>query len=89
MTGRKGYVGRYLSLKLKVKNYFNSFFILKIQGAIEVSGTLGVRVKSNDIKGDHQLAKAANQFVTDAEVLKRREQTGLETLVVYAVNDEC
>ncbi len=46
-------------------------------------------VKSNDINGDQQLAKAATRIVTDTEGLKRREQTGLETLVVYAVNDEC
>ncbi len=26
---------------------------------------------------------------TDAEVRKRGEQTGLDTLVVHAVNDEC
>ena len=27
--------------------------------------------------------------VTDAEARKRGEQTGLDTLVVHAVNDEC
>lgn len=29
------------------------------------------------------------QILTDAEVRKRREQTGLDSLVVYAVNDDC
>jgi predicted xylose isomerase-like sugar epimerase len=29
------------------------------------------------------------QILTDAEVRKRREQTGLGILVVYAVNDDC
>ena len=35
------------------------------------------------------MAKAAHWLVTDAEVRKRGEQTGLDTLVVHAVNDEC
>ncbi len=34
------------------------------------------------------MAKAATWDETDAEVRKRGEQTGLETLVVHAVNDE-
>ncbi len=35
------------------------------------------------------MAKAAIWEDTDAEVRKRGEQTGLDTLVVHAVNDEC
>ncbi len=35
------------------------------------------------------MAKAAYWSGTDAEVRKRGEQTGLDTLVVHAVNDEC
>jgi hypothetical protein len=35
------------------------------------------------------VAKAAHWLGTDAEVRKRGEQTGLDTLVVHAVNDEC
>ena len=35
------------------------------------------------------MAKAATWPRTDAEVRKRGEQTGLDTLVVHAVNDEC
>ena len=35
------------------------------------------------------MAKAAHWPVTDAEARKRGEQTGLDTLVVHAVNDEC
>ena len=35
------------------------------------------------------MAKAAHLLDTDAEVRKRGEQTGLDTLVVHAVNDEC
>ncbi len=34
------------------------------------------------------MAKAAICVDTDAEVRKRGEQTGLDTLVVHAVNDE-
>ena len=34
------------------------------------------------------MAKAAIWDTTDAEVRKRWEQTGLDTLVVHAVNDE-
>ena len=35
------------------------------------------------------MAKAALWLVTDAEARKRGEQTGLDALVVHAVNDEC
>ena len=35
------------------------------------------------------MAKAATWTNTDAEARKRGEQTGLDTLVVHAVNDEC
>ena len=34
------------------------------------------------------MAKAALWSVTDAEARKRGERTGLDTLVVHAVNDE-
>ena len=39
--------------------------------------------------GGTPVAKAALWSVTDAEARKRGEQTGLDTLVVHAVNDEC
>ena len=35
------------------------------------------------------MAKAALWNGSDAEARKRGEQTGLDTLVVHAVNDEC
>ena len=35
------------------------------------------------------MAKAAYWTVTDIEARKRGEQTGLDTLVVHAVNDDC
>ena len=34
------------------------------------------------------MAKAADWTVTDGEARKRGEQTGVDTLVVHAVNDE-
>ena len=34
------------------------------------------------------MAKAASWSVTDTEARKRGEQTGLDTLVVHAVNDD-
>ena len=34
------------------------------------------------------MAKAASWAVTDTEARRRGEQTGLDTLVVHAVNDE-
>ena len=34
------------------------------------------------------MAKAVDWTITDAEARKRGEQTGLDTLVVHAVNDE-
>ena len=33
------------------------------------------------------MAKAASWVITDAEARRRGEQTGLDTLVVHAVND--
>ena len=35
------------------------------------------------------MAEATIWVVTDADVRKHGEQTGLDTLVVHAVNDEC
>ncbi len=49
------------------------------------SGTLGVAVKCVDIK-KNTVAKAALWNVTDTEARKLGEQTGLDTLVVPAVN---
>ncbi len=35
------------------------------------------------------MAKAVGWLVTDAEARKRGDQTGLDTLVVHAINDVC
>ena len=54
----------------------------------EVSGIPGVAVKCVEI-GRNTSGKAAYWTVTDAEARKCGEQTGLDTLVVHTVNDEC
>ncbi len=53
---------------------------------VEGGGIPGVAVKCVDI-WRNTVAKAAPWTNTDAEVRKRGEQTGLDTLVVHAVND--
>ena len=53
----------------------------------EVSGIPSVAVKCVDI-GKNTSGEAAYWTITDAEARKRGEQTGLDTLVVHAVNDE-
>ncbi len=53
----------------------------------EVSGIPSVEVKFVDIR-KNTVAKAAHWTGIDAEVRKRGEQTGLDTLVVHAVNDD-
>ena len=53
----------------------------------EAGGIPSVAVKCVDIGGT-PVAKAACWTTTDAEARKRGEQTGLDTLVVHAVNDE-
>ncbi len=62
--------------------------ILPVLSPREVSGIPSVEVKFVDIR-KNTVAKAAHWLGTDAEVRKRGEQTGLDTLVVHAVNDEC
>ncbi len=54
---------------------------------VEGSGIPGVAVKCVDIRRNIS-GKAASWTNTDVEVRKRGEQTGLDTLVVHAVNDE-
>ncbi len=62
--------------------------ILQVLSPIEVSGIPSVEVKFVDIR-KNTVAKAAHWIGTDAEVRKRGEQTGLDTLVVHAVNYGC
>ena len=56
--------------------------------AEEESGIPCVAVKCVDIWRNTG-GEAALWPVTDTEARKRGEQTGLDTLVVHAVNDEC
>ncbi|KAF1856006.1 hypothetical protein Lal_00001516 [Lupinus albus] len=49
----------------------------------------GITGRKAHIFAGTPVAKAADWSTTDAEVRKRGEQTGLDTLVVHAVNDEC
>ncbi len=53
----------------------------------EGSGIPGVAVKCVDIRRNIS-AKATSWTNTDAEARRRGEQTGLDTLVVHAVNVE-
>ncbi len=61
--------------------------ILGVLSSREVSGIPSVEVKFVDIRRNTR--KAAHWLDTDAEVRKCGEQTGLDTLVVHTVNDEC
>ncbi len=61
-------------------------FELLVLSAGEGGRIPGVEVKFVDI-GRNTGAKAASWTDTDAETRKRGEQTGLDTLVVHAVND--
>ncbi len=62
-------------------------FILAISSSREVSGIPSVEVKFVDIRRNTS-GEGAYWIDTDAEVRKRGEQTGLDTLVVHAVNYE-
>ena len=53
----------------------------------EVSGIPSVAVKCVDIRRNIS-GEGGLLGLTDAEARKRGEQTGLDTLVVHAVNDE-
>ena len=81
--GRKASAGGFLSLMKAPAQ----------PGRVIETGRLECRRGSGvpcvDIYGGTPVAKAALWSVTDAEARKRGEQTGLDTLVVHAVNDEC
>ncbi len=61
--------------------------ILAISSSREVSGIPSVEVKFVDIRRNTS-GEGGLLIDTDAEVRKRGEQTGLDTLVVHAVNYE-
>ncbi len=54
----------------------------------EVTGIPGVAVKCVDI-GRNTSGEGELLTIPDAETRKCGEQTGLDTLVVHTVNDEC
>ena len=54
---------------------------------VEASGIPSVAVKCVDIRRNTS-GEGGCWTITDAEARKRGEQTGLDTLVVHAVNDE-
>ncbi len=59
---------------------------LSILRQVGVHGTLGGAVECVDIKRNASV-KTVHWACSDAETRKRGEQTGLDTLVVHAVND--
>ncbi len=62
--------------------------ILQVSRPEEVSGIPSVEVKFVDIRKNTS-GEGGSLVRSDAEVRKRGEQTGLDTLVVHAVNDGC
>ena len=56
--------------------------------AVEEGGIPGVAVKCVDI-GRNTRGEGGLLAVPDAEARERGEQTGLDTLVVHALNDGC
>ena len=88
LTGCKGCVGGLLSFQANTK--------FRVQRPINTNRLefirrwLNIKCKGEIfryLKDMHQ-AKAAIYFNTDTEAQKHRDQTGLETLVVYALTDE-
>ncbi len=61
---------------------------LLVLSSREVSGIPSVEVKFVDIRRNTS-GEGGLLLDTDAEVRKCGEQTGLDTLVVHTVNDEC
>ncbi len=62
--------------------------ILQVLSPREVSGIPSVEVKFVDIRKNTS-GEGGSLLGTDAEARKRGEQTGLDTLVVHAVNYGC
>ncbi len=61
--------------------------ILSDLSMVKVGGMCNVAVKCLDITQNTD-SKAACWAITDADARKRGERTGLDTLVVHAVNDD-
>ncbi len=54
----------------------------------EAGGMRGVAVKCIDITQNPDCEGSLPSCITDADARKRGDQTGLDTLVVHAVNDD-
>ncbi len=63
---------------------------LKLGGLsmFEAGGMRGVAVKCIDITQNPDCEGSLQSCITDADARKRGDQTGLDTLVVHAVNDD-
>jgi hypothetical protein len=88
IIGRKARAGGSLSLVFKPGAQPGSHWKLGGLSAGEESGIPRVAVKCVEMWRNTS-GEGGFWAVTDAEARKRGEQTGLDTLVVHAVNDEC
>ncbi len=87
ITGRKGRVGGQASRLVKARGSTPEVRPGLLGWRPEEEGGIpSVEVKFVDI-GWNTVAKAALWSGSDAEARKRGEQTGLDTLVVHALND--
>ena len=91
MIGRKGFVGCNYLLIVKVFVYHIELLLIYF---ITLSLLEGSRISYIGLKSIYLWRNVRGEggylaLLTDAEERKRREQTGLDTLVVYAVKDEC
>ena len=88
IIGRKARAGGHLSLVFNPGLNPGSHWKLDDLSAEEESGIPRVAVKCVEMWRNTS-GEGDSLAVTDAEARKRGEQTGLDTLVVHAVNDEC
>ena len=84
------------TLEIDVSFFSSSYLDVSVQRVSPhcwVTGLLPAGLSHSDIRGSILVCKsprlfAAYQTISDVEARKRGEQTGLDTLVVHAVNDE-
>ena len=88
IIGRKARVGGFKSDVKAHGSTVEGHWKLENLSAEEESGIPCVALNAQRYGGT-PVAKATFWSVTDADVRKRGDQTGLDTLVVHAVNDEC
>ena len=88
IIGRKARVGGFKSDVKAHGSTVEGHWKLENLSAEEESGIPCVAVKCAEIWRNTS-GEGDFRSVTDADVRKRGDQTGLDTLVVHAVNDEC